>query len=78
MTEITGRIEQWYTMDVGHREIDGKKGSFIIWGMMHDDIRDRGFDEFHTSLILEGQRIVEGEVVETLNSRYLLGKKLKG
>jgi len=73
--EITGRLEDW-TYDKLYN---------VVWGYIYDDTRGRFFDgqRIHTSDIpstrLNGRdasQFVEGSVILTRNSRYLLGKPL--
>lgn len=73
--EITGRLENW-TYDYFHN---------VVWGNIYDDVRGRFVDgqRIHTSDIpstrLNGgdaSQFVEGSIILTLNSRYLLGKPL--
>ena len=63
--EVTGRLENWY-----------RWGSMIV-GDVYGDVRERFEDgqSIHTSSI-KGDRdnLKEGDVVQTRNSRYLLGK----
>jgi hypothetical protein len=72
--EITGRLENWYidTLTQG-----GKK--YMIWGDIYDDkyARWRPGTRIHTSLCLTPKDKVErGVIIETMNSRYLLGSPL--
>jgi hypothetical protein len=68
--ELTGRLEAWSYDDLNH----------VIWGWIFDDKNKRFKDEtyIHTSLLTvpEGTEFKEGMEVPTLNSLYLLGKKL--
>lgn len=68
MEEVTGRLEYWLPDDRG-----------IIWGNLFDDVRKRWHDGqwIHTSLITShpNHDFKEGDIVTTLNSKYLLGKK---
>lgn len=66
--ELTGRLENW-----------SKDSSFnILWGNIYDDQMERWEDGqiIHTSDIkgLQKLDLKEGDIVQTLNSRYLLGK----
>ena len=68
-TNITGRLESWYTgMEIGDE--------FIIWGDIYDDVNNRFGNglHIHTSGIKK-RDVKEGDIVETRNSRYVLGKK---
>ena len=67
---ITGRIDRWFREQVTNKE-------FIIWGCIYNDIDERWRDGtyFHTSGI-KNRKCKEGDVVETRNSRYELGKSL--
>ena len=69
-TKITGRLEEWF---IG-REIGDE---FLVWGHCYDDVHERFFDGqlIHTSGI-RIRPLKEGDVVETRNSTYLLGKQL--
>jgi hypothetical protein len=69
MSEITGRLENWVPQ------------FNILWGHVHDDVRKRFEDGtwIHTSSIFNVnlKDLKEGDVVQTLNSSYLLGKRGK-
>ena len=64
--EVTGRLENWY------------RWSSMIIGDVYGDVRERFEDgqSIHTASI-KGDRdnLKEGDVVQTRNSRYLLGKR---
>jgi hypothetical protein len=65
--EITGRLENW-------THISGK----VIYGNVYNDARERFPDGtfMRTSRIVSPlENLREGQVIITLNSRYLLGKK---
>lgn len=65
--EVTGRLENWYL-----------HGYVLLVGDIYDDIRGRFEDgqSIHTSAIKDnGDNIKEGDVVQTRNSRYLLGNR---
>lgn len=72
-TEITGRLENWY-FDLYFN---------VIWGQVYDDSKGRFIDGtlIHTSdLIIPRNHTrkdppVEGDIMQTRNSRYLLGKE---
>lgn len=69
MPEVTGRLENWF-WDEKHN---------IVWGDLYEDTRGRWREgqHIHTSWVqshIEGQAR-EGDVIETLNSTYLLGKE---
>lgn len=73
--EITGRLEGWYYDYLNN----------VVWGYIYDDTRGRFVDgqRIHTSDIPSTRRndkdvsqFVEGSVISTRNSRYLLGKPL--
>jgi len=70
--EITGRLEAWNTQVAGD--------VFAVWGHVFDDVRGRFRDDttIRTSAIpvSELPNLKQGYVVETRNSRYLLGKSL--
>ena len=63
---ITGRLENW------HIEAWGE--CHVVVGDIYDDIHGRFWDgsSIHTSAV-ETTDIQEGDVVNTRNSRYLLG-----
>lgn len=69
MKTITGRLENWTK---GNSTTDG---TFLIWGDLYDDVNERwaSGSRIHTSNIKE-REVKEGDIVETLNSAYLLGK----
>lgn len=67
----TARLENW--------EWDGRHN--VIWGSIYDDVRKRWPEgtRIHTSYIADEDAdgfLMEGEVIKTLNSTYLLGKPL--
>lgn len=66
--EITGRLEGWFLDSANN----------ILWGGLHDDIRKRWQDgqHIHTSDLKSSNPagFKEGDIVETRNSSYLLGK----
>lgn len=73
--EITGRLENW-TYDKLYN---------VVWGHIYDDTRGRFADgeRIHTSDIpstrhngRDASQFVEGSIISTLNSHYLLGKPL--
>ncbi len=67
--KLTGRLEGWSIQQVTKKE-------FIVWGSVFDDVHKRFFDgqRIHTSGI-KSRPLKEGDVVETRNSTYLLGKQ---
>lgn len=68
-----GVIEQWTLAK-------GKHGA-IVMGVATSDVKGRFAvgDQMHTSIITTPQEeIVEGAIVQTRNSRYLLGKPASG
>ncbi len=70
MKKVTGRLEGWHIDNIFPT---------IIWGHVFEDSKDRFRDgtRIHTSHIkTPPEQWVEGAIVETLNSTYLLGKKL--
>lgn len=72
--EVVGTLENWHYDPFGRH---------IIWGMLIKDSKGRFSDDcmIHTSTIdaFQGRYpFKEGEIIETLNSFYLLGKKLSG
>jgi hypothetical protein len=68
--EITGTLENWYVEQVTDEE-------FVINGHVYGDIHRR-FEPgafIHTSGI-KNREVKEGDVVETRNSRYKLGRPM--
>lgn len=65
---LTGRLENWTVVSVS--SID-----FVIYGDMYDDNNNRFKDgtAVRTSSIKQ-RPVSEGDIVETKNSTYLLGK----
>ncbi|WP_373088760.1 hypothetical protein [Zhongshania sp.] len=74
-SEVTGRIENWW---IGW----SYKKEYQIAGNLYDDVHGRWEDGvlFHTSGIQSKDfpihKLQPGDVVQTRNSRYLLGEKL--
>lgn len=68
MSSVTARLENWVQSPIGPK-------GFIIYGEIHDDVQNRWDNgtEIHTSRI-KPREIKEGDIVETMNSTYLLGK----
>jgi len=66
--KLDGRLEQWYTEEA--------HGGHVIWGYLHNDPNRRFMEGafVYTSLVFD-QIIEEGVVVQTTNSRYLMGKQ---
>lgn len=64
-TKINGRLEYWYYSPTTLR----------IAGHIYDDPDTRWPEgtQIHTSRVVPGE-FVEGQIVNTLNSAYLLGK----
>lgn len=73
MSEYNGVLQDW--------TVDGY-GRSVVWGDIYGDTKGR-FPEgtwIHTSRIVEPQDLTtlkEGMIVETLNSKYLLGQPLR-
>ena len=69
--EITGRLEYWIYDERNN----------IFWGDLYGDVHNRWRDgqDIHTSTVTtpEAPLSKEGDVIETLNSKYLLGKKME-
>lgn len=68
-TRVTGRLEGW-VVDQTYP---------VVWGRIFGDTKGRFPDGtfIHTSVVTalyEGATLVEGQIIETLNSAYLLGK----
>lgn len=69
-TDVTGRLENWHYDPYGRD---------ILWGKIFGDKYGRWADGqlIHTSSINECRGFKEGDIVKTLNSSYLLGKRNK-
>lgn len=69
--EITGRLEGW-RLDLVHN---------ILWGNLYDDVRNRWIEgqRIHTSDLesKDPSSFKEGDIVDTRNSSYLLGKAME-
>ena len=67
--EVTGILEDWRRVQVSKKE-------FVIWGHVYEDIhgRFRNGAFIHTSGI-KNRAVKEGDIVQTRNSTYLLGKE---
>jgi hypothetical protein len=66
------------TMEYDARIINWCFSDGLIWGFIFDDKKKRFKDEtwIHTSTILSKKEdIKEGNIIETKNSKYLLGKE---
>lgn len=63
---VTARLEGWW--------FDG----VVMYGSIYGDTRGRWNDghPIHTSYVTSDGPYAEGEVIQTKNSRYLLGKPL--
>lgn len=70
--DITAVIDDWHV---------DTRGRFVIWGNIRGDKGGRFSDGtyIHTSRVnleeVELKALKEGDIVETLNSTYLLGRK---
>ena len=66
MTDVTGRLENWWYDSLNH----------VFWGNIYEDVRGRWHDgqHIHTSMC-HNPDAKEGDIIKTRNSRYLLGKK---
>lgn len=66
MEQVTGRLEHWWFDNLNH----------VFWGYIYEDARGRFYDGayIHTSMCHKPDA-VEGDIITTLNSTYLLGKK---
>jgi hypothetical protein len=70
--KVTGRLENWIYDPLWN----------VVWGNVYDDARKRFRDGewIHTSDIpvtrvgRTGDVLKEGDIIKTLNSKYLLGK----
>lgn len=72
--EVTGRLELW---KLGTRTVGYPKAVPCVRGFLYDDARERWIDgEWITTSKLKSKTTdcVEGAIIETKNSRYLLGK----
>ena len=72
---INGRLENW------HSEQRTEDYEFMLFGNVYDHGPDRYFEDgerVHTSLVIAppGHVFKEGDIVQTRNSRYLLGKSM--
>ena len=69
--QLTGTLENWRVQNWDDKE-------FIIWGDLYGDglRRWRNGQRIHTSGILH-REVKEGDVVQTRNSTYLLGKEFE-
>jgi len=69
--KLTGRLENW--------KADPVFG--CIWGDIYDDVYERWVDGtyIHTSHVpnMRYTDLEEGDIIETLNSKYLLGERMK-
>ena len=70
--ETNGTIENWFIDQATKKE-------FIIYGCLFDDPNNRWFNGqfIHTSGI-KNRKCAQGDIVETRNSKYLLGVPLNG
>ena len=68
---LTGTLENWYVEQVTKKE-------FIIWGNVFNDVarRFRNGEYIHTSGI-KNRSVKGGDIVNTRNSTYKLGKPHK-
>lgn len=68
MGDVTGRLENWVYDPIWR----------VFWGHLYDDVHKRWSDGtwIHTSHCPKPDA-KEGDIVTTLNSRYLLGEKRK-
>lgn len=69
MFEYTAKLNGWHIQQITKRE-------FIIWGNVEGDKNNRFEDgmTIHTSGI-KNRKVSEGDIVQTRNSKYLLGVK---
>lgn len=66
--EVTGKLDEWYSEEVW--------GDYmIVWGRVYGDTKKRFRDGFriHTSYFPK-RELKEGDVIQTKNSTYVLGK----
>lgn len=69
MKVLQGKLNGWYYDSVYN----------VIWGHITDQPTQRFRDKLHvhtSSLVTKPEGLKEGDTVETLNSKYLLGNKL--
>lgn len=72
MQEITGTLENWL-VDANY----WGSGEVVIWGDIYKDTlkRWREGTRIHTSpIVTELEKLIEGALVRSKNSTYLLGK----
>ena len=83
--ELKGFIYDWYIVDYESIDLDkyaniaglvkNPEGCYIIKGYVKDHPKF-GSDTFHTSQVITPKKdIVEGAVIETINSLYKLGER---
>lgn len=70
MSEYTAKLNNWHCQQITKKE-------FIICGVVEGDKLNRFADGdlIHTSGI-KNKAVNEGDIVETRNNKYLLGKRL--
>lgn len=70
MSKYDARLEDWYTYKI--------RGFTVLMGRVYEDSarRFRDGEDIYTSKI-QSATFKEGEIVRTMNTRYLLGKQLK-
>lgn len=74
MNEVTGRLEYWYMDDYTF------PGHTVMRGYLFRDTKKRwrgGQDIRTSSVITDSKYFLEGAIISTLNSTYLLGKPLE-
>lgn len=69
MDNITATLRNWYPVQCTSKEM-------VIYGACYGDIHERFPDGeiIHTSGV-KNRPLKEGDVIQTKNSKYLLGKK---
>ena len=68
--KMTGKLENWVLVE--------DQGVLIVFGSIYGDQKTRfanGVHMFTSNVLTSVSKIKEGNVIQTLNSRYLLGKK---
>lgn len=70
MLKPTGKLENWILLE--------DQGLLVVFGSIYGDQKKRfanGVHMYTSPVYTPASEIKEGNVIQTLNSRYLLGKK---